>query len=395
MVINKKKLLIICPFSRPNIGGVETYIDKLTYYAISKGYYVTLLTYQPLTTNATGLKLEKGEGYEIHRVSWFGRNLFPKLEKYFPLVFFYLFPGLFIKSFFYYLKHKNETDCIHAHGLIAASIVKVLNLIFGAKRSVVSTHAIYRLGERPLLAKLFGFILNDFDKIHAISEVSKQELLKIGLKPNKIDVQPNWIQTEIFKPLDNIDHAVFPNVKESFNLLFIGRLLEIKGIKLFLEAAEKFPQIGFHIVGNGPMENEVKNMASKHSNIYYYGTLQQTNTNDLNKIVNLYNLCDYLVSPYLYDEGFSTVLIEALACGTKVVVTKKGSPPTFLDNSVAVYLSSEPDSKELIELITKLQKENSPKTMYINICREFALKNFSPKNADITINSYEKDYESN
>lgn len=390
MAQNKKNLLIVCPFSRPNIGGVETHIEKLTNYAISKGYYVTLLTYQPLTTNVRGLSLEKGENFEIHRVSWFGIGWFTKLEKYFPLEFLYLFPGLFIKSFFYYLKHKNEISCIHSHGLVAATIVKLLNLLVGKKRCVASTHAVYHLTSRPILASLFKFVLHGFDKILAVSEVSKEELIKIGLDANKVAVHPNWIPTEIFKPLDNVDYNVLPKIKEAFNLLFIGRLIEMKGIKLFLDAAQALPNIGFHIVGNGPWEDDVKSFAATHSNVYYYGILRQTDPGDFNKILNLYSLCNYLVSPYLYDEGYSAVLIESVACGTKVIITKRGSPPTFLDETVAVYLSPEPTSQELIELLSKLQKEGLPKTSYIDTCRNFALKNFGPINADIIINSYEQ-----
>ncbi len=387
--VKKGKLLIICPFSRPNIGGVETHIEKLTNYAISKGYYVTLLTYQPLTTNEKGLGFEKGENFEIHRVSWFGNGWFPKLEKYFPLEFLYLFPGLFIKSFIYYVKHGNEISCIHAHGLVAASIVKLLNLLFGKKRSVVSTHAVYYLPKRPVLAGLFKFVLHGFDKILAVSEVSKKELIAIGLDADKVSVHPNWIPTELFSPLNEVDYSVLPKIKENFNVLFIGRLIESKGIKLFLDAAGFLPDIGFHVVGNGAWENEVKSRAVAHSNIYNYGILKQTNSDDFNKLLNLYTLCNYLVSPYLYDEGFSAVLVEAVSCGTKVIVTKRGSPPTFLDDTVAIYLSPEPTSEELIKLLDKLHKENLPKSKYIGVCRDFALKNFGSKNADVIINSYE------
>ena len=157
---------------------------------------------------------------------------------------------------------------------------------------------------------------------------------------------------------------------------------------MLLEASSSLTDIGFHIVGNGPLENEVKNQASSHPNIHYYGILKQSDATDLNKILNLYSLCNYLVSPYLYDEGFSAVLIEAVACGTKVIVTKRGSPPTFLDESVAIYLSPEPLLQNLIKLLQKLQKSGLPKSRYTENCRNFALKYFSAKNADIIIDSY-------
>jgi glycosyltransferase involved in cell wall biosynthesis len=261
--------------------------------------------------------------------------------------------------------------------------------MFGKKRSVASTHAVYHLTERPLLASLFRFVLRDFDKILAVSKVSKDELIKIGLDANKVAVHPNWIPTEIFRPLNEVDYKVLPKVKETFNVLFIGRLIESKGLKLFLDASRSLPDIGFHIAGTGPLENEVKDQADLHKNVYYYGSLKTTLAEDLKKILNLYNMCNYLVSPYLYDEGFSAVLIEAVACGTKVIITKRGSPPTFLDDTVAIYLSSEPTSEELTKLLSKLHKENLPKSGYINTCRDFALKNFGANNADIIINSYE------
>ena len=78
---------------------------------------------------------------------------------------------------------------------------------------MVSTHAVYYLAERPLLAGLFKFVLKDFDKILAVSDVSKNELIKIGLDANKVSVHPNWIPTEIFKPLNKVDRNVLPNIK--------------------------------------------------------------------------------------------------------------------------------------------------------------------------------------
>lgn len=390
MEINKK-LLLISPFARPNIGGVEAHLEKLTKYAISKGYYVVIITYQPLTTKTSGPKFEKGEDFEIHRVSWFGQGWFPKVEKYFPLSFLYLFPGLFIKTLSYYSKHRKEISVIHAHGIASAAIVRILNMLFPKKRSIVSTHAIYNLVNRPLLAKIFKFTLSDFDKVLAVSEVSKNELIGIGLNSQKVAVHPNWIPTDKFLAPTQIDTSLLLDSSHRFNVLFIGRLLETKGIGLILETAKHLQEVGFHIVGNGPKEDEVRQQASHSSNLFYYGVLNQNNPDDFNKIINLYAYCNYLVSPYLYDEGFSTVLIEALSCGTKLIVTKRGSPPTFLSDQTALYLNPNPTSEELTELLSKLYKENVPKSNYSTICRDFAIKNFSPLNADIIINSYTSD----
>ena len=213
------------------------------------------------------------------------RSISLRIEKYFPLTFLYLFPGLFLKSFLYYREHKRDIYCIHAHGLVAAFIVKILNILFPRKRCIVSTHAVYNLTSRPLLAKLFKFVLNDFDAILAVSEISKRELTKIGLEEDRLKVHPNWIQTDRFIPLEKPDPQIIPNIKETFNVLFIGRLLEIKGVGLFLEAAQALPQIGFHVVGNGPLEEEVKSKMSVLKNLYYYGILNQNDPAEFKKLL--------------------------------------------------------------------------------------------------------------
>ena len=195
----KKRILIICPFVRPNIGGVETHIEKLTKFLITKNCYPIILTYQPITTKTKGLKFEKHQNYEIHRKSWFGYSLFNKFEKYFPLQFLYLFPGLFLFSLKYFLKNYQTIDCIHAHGLIAATITSILDFIHPTN-TVVSTHAVYDFTHRRLLSSIIIKVLSTFNQILAVSEISKDELISIGIPSNKLNVHPNWIDTNYFRP---------------------------------------------------------------------------------------------------------------------------------------------------------------------------------------------------
>ena len=384
MSLKKKRIMIISPFASPNIGGVESHLDKLIRKATENDFYVILITYQPLTTKTQWKKKDSDRNFEIHRARWYGVGLFTKIENYFPVVFFYLFPGLFIKSLTYYIKHHKSIHCIHAHGLAAATIARLLKL-FKKKRIILSTHAIYRFAHRPTLSWIVKKILNEFDYIMGVSEVSKDEIVKMGLPKERVGVHKNWVDTSIFSaiPIEQARERV--GIGNEINLLFVGRFLEIKGVGILCDVARNLKDIQFHFVGTGPLLEKVQKAAEELDNVTYYGVLKQDNPKEKEKLTDLYNACDYFVSPYTYDEGFSATLVESVCCGTPVIVTNRGSPPTFLDNTVALFLSEDPTKEELIEFLGNLKRKTEKEQ---NICRNFALSNLGESNADFILEQY-------
>ncbi|MBS7649373.1 glycosyltransferase, partial [Candidatus Bathyarchaeota archaeon] len=129
-VVMKETVLILTDAFPPNIGGVESHLYDLCKYLAESDHRVFVVTYQPITTKAKGLKVERRKNLEIHRMQWFGYNLYPKLESYPILLFLYEFPGLFVSSLFFLLKRRKEVDVIHAQGLITGYITKILVKIF-------------------------------------------------------------------------------------------------------------------------------------------------------------------------------------------------------------------------------------------------------------------------
>jgi len=384
---HKETILLICPFSRPNVGGVETHLDRLIEYLGDNGYYSVLLTYQPLASKVKGERLERGKNYEIHRIQWYGVGLFDQLETKFPLVFLYVFPGLFFKSVAYYVKHHKEIDVIHAHGLVAATIGMFCRFIH-KKRTVVSTHAIYMFENRkPILRFLVKNILKFYDKIIAVSEVSREELIKIELPENKVTCYRNWVNTNVFQPYPKNKLSITSDKK--INFLMVSRFIEKKGVLLYCKAAEKIKDANFYLVGTGQLEKEVREFAARNTNLKYLGTLNQDIPEQRQKLVELYSLADYFVSPYLYDEGYSITLCEAVCSGTKPVIPERGSPPTFLTKEVAVFMPAQINEKILIDTLSELI--DKPKTEEsIKICREYGLKHLGFSNAKIITDAYEE-----
>lgn len=374
---------MICPFASPNIGGVEAHLDKLIGKLLEKGYRVYLIAYQPLTTKAEAPNYEKRGALEIYRVRWFGYNLFHKLEPYFFATFLYLFPGLFFRCFFFYLKNHSEIDVIHVHGLTGALIGKILKKIH-SKRAVISTHAVYNFEKRRLLSALVKFILHDYDKILAVGEMSRKELAVLGIPLDKIEIHPNWIDLSRFRQVDKKDAKKRVGLEQyPFVVLYLGRLIEQKGVVTLLTAAKELSgKATFVFAGDGPLASVVRKEAVSMQHILFRGKVDNA------EMAYYYNAADLFVLPSLYNEGFATVILESLACGTPVLVTNKGCVPWYVNSTVGDLI--DPTERNLAEKIGWYADHPDLLGSKADACRPYAEKHFSEKNLDVILRSYDE-----
>ena len=251
--MSKPSVLILTPFFRPNIGGVETYLNDLCVYLTKQEFKVFVVTYQPLTTRARGLKVEEKNGLVIHRISWFGHNWFHKFEPYPLLEFIYLTPCLFLYTFFFLLRNHKRINVIHAQGLTAAFITKFLAKIF-KKRTVMSTCAVYNLQRRPAIAKAFKWILSGFDKILPLANYSRDELIYSGIHTDNLNTYHLWVDQTKYTPCNKKRSQRKINLENKFTVLFVGRLIQQKGVEILLEVAVIDKQIKFVFIGDdGPL----------------------------------------------------------------------------------------------------------------------------------------------
>ncbi|MSS70593.1 MAG: glycosyltransferase family 1 protein [Candidatus Latescibacteria bacterium] len=377
-------ILLISPFCKPNVGGAEAHLDKLSKYLDRRGHRVWISTYQPLVTPVKAPSYEREGGIETFRISWFGRGWFNRLE-HLPFVFnfLYLFPGLFVNSLRVALRHRRQIRVVHAHGLVATSIAKILARLF-AFRSVASTHAIYGFGRRMLLAKIVRWLFASFDYILAVGEPSRQELIQIGLPADRIEVHPNWVDLRFFRPHGRSACRQMLNIQGEFVVLFIGRLIEIKGVRQLLEAARDVPpQITFYFIGDGPLASEVEEASRQSPNIFFIGKIP---SEEAHKIPYYYGAADLAAFPSQYDEGFATVLLESIACGTPVISCDRGVVPYFLTPEVSDLI--DPTVENLRERILYYFQNRRPLEEKQRACRAFAEERFSEEKAKIIEKSY-------
>lgn len=365
---------------RPNIGGLETHLDDLCEYLTQNNHFVNVITYQPITTKARDLPLEEGENLRIRRIRWFGHRLFFKLQDHPAVEFFYLFPGIFIYSFFFLLRNRHKIDVVHAQGLVCGVIGAILARLFG-KRAVASTHSIYR-PKSFLIKWVLRKTFSSFDAVLCLSEQSRKELEELGVERSKLGVFTYWVDQNLFKP-EPADHLRADwGWQGKFVALFVGRLLAEKGVELLLAVAlaSENRHIYFVFAGDGPLSQKVREVSKRQENVIFLGPLASKD------LVPYYNAADVLVVPSLSEEGFGRVILEALSCGTPVIVSNRGGIPEAVSDSVGVLV--EPEVKALSNALVEVNRDADRLAKLKENCRAYAVKRFSQGNAQVIERSY-------
>lgn len=376
----KPGILILTPFFRPNIGGVETHLHDLCEYLRGRGYQVYVLTYQPLTTRAEAPPLEIDENLEIHRVRWPGYNLFHKLEPHQVLEFFYLTPRLWWATWRFLRKNKRKINLIHAQGLNAAFIGRTLAGMFN-KKLIVSTHAIYNFQPGTIFARMVKWAMGSADRLLAISQPSRDELIKIGLPPQKIERYRYWVDQTIFKPYERRAARRKLGWDDNFTVLFVGRLIPIKGIEILLEVASRLPSVRFVFIGDGPLAGEVEAAAGRYEQITFLGGIENS------RLPLYYSAADILCVPSQYSEALGRVMLEAISCGCPVLAARAGGIPEIINESIGILIL--PTVPELDKVISELHKNPERVRELGRNCRRQAEKICGLKNAGIIEKAYQ------
>lgn len=384
--MHKPSILLISFVFSPNIGGVESHLDDLCAYLTKKGYKIVVITYQPLISKGTAFIHESNNNFTIIRIPWFKFNLFNRLEKFPILEFLYLTPAILIFSYLYILLNTKKIDVIQTHGFNMAFVGAVLSVIF-RKKFIVNTHVSFNFTKGTMYANILKTVLNQAEKILVLTSQAKEELLKIGVEERKIIIYHQWIDEKLFRPLDRFKSRKRLKLeKDSFIVLFIGRLIAAKGVNPLLKVAEKVNKnTKFVFVGSGPLKEVIQNAQSMHSSVHFVGTI------DKSEIPYYYSSADVCIIPSMqatqtYAEGIPRVLIESYSCGTPIIATKTGGVKEHVNKNIGFFVLSH--EKEIVSLINKLSAKKKLLSSMRRNCIKYAKEQFTlDKNARIIENS--------
>lgn len=264
---------------------------------------------------------------------------------------------------------RNKEIIIHIHGLY--NFMTYLICLFLGKRVpiVVQSH-----GGHPALIsfnnifhplKRIYFLIKhviqvaSFRKISYILVLNKneKEILSMLLGPGKVEILPMGINFNLFKPMnkDEARKRLGLDLNKKY-LLYVGRLLETKGLKYLLlglkYALKEVPDLQLILIGEGPYKYELKKMSQIlgiEKNISFKGLISHE------KLPLYYNAADIFVFPSL-GEGWGMAPLEALACGRPVISTDVGCIPRVAKNVGGVLIVPKRNGLAIKEAIIKLLK---------------------------------------
>ena len=206
------------------------------------------------------------------------------------------------------------------------------------------------------VVKLFIKLSTDFI---AYGTKAKEYLISLGADKNKVEIFINDVNRKYFinqsKKLQSKRQVIKDKygIKTNKNLIFVGQLIERKGILDLLEAYKIFkkthPQWGLIIVGYGQLDLRVKQIIKqeKLKNVYCLGFIEQYD------LPQFYAVSNVLVLPS-HEEVWGLVVNEALYSGLKAIVGDKcGCAVDLITSSQKGYIFKSGSVKSLILSLCK------------------------------------------
>jgi L-malate glycosyltransferase len=197
-------------------------------------------------------------------------------------------------------------------------------------------------------------ILVKADKIIAVSQFNASKLQLLGVPSSKLHVIPNGYDSKMFFFRNKeLCRSLIGLNNGSKVLLFVGNLNREKGIIDLIIAFKRFIEKNIDcillIIGSGPLKEVLQKLIKKSglsSKIFILGGKPHR------EIPVWMNASDLLVLPS-YQEGFPTVLVEAMACGLPILSTRVGGIPEAVCNDSLGALYSPGNISELSEKLSQ------------------------------------------
>ncbi len=249
----------------------------------------------------------------------------------------------------------------------------IMESVYGGQRAlsyfsknafdIVAVHNAYDMIGVPLKQRsalhLHGYP-REAEPMHRALFSGADEIIAVSKK-----IQEEWERMVPGTKMRVVENGIDPSIAdtpstlpaEKFDVLYIGRLIPVKGVSYLIHAireVKKFhPEVRVAIAGDGPQKKELENLAGKlgvSKHIRFFGKVSEK-TKD-----SLFRGSSMLVAPSVGKEGVLTTMLEAATYGVPTITTTSGSMKEFLKHKKNGLMVSPENAREISKSILRLLK---------------------------------------
>jgi glycosyltransferase involved in cell wall biosynthesis len=191
--------------------------------------------------------------------------------------------------------------------------------------------------------RAIGTFSRHVDRFITVTPFAKDLLVRDGVPAGHIVVKPNAV-ADPGTPL--------PSSLRSPYALFVGRLVEEKGIRTLLTAWRNVAGLALYIAGDGPLRDLVEKESATNP------ALRQLGWCDPTKLIELQSRATLTVVPSeWYEAGPPLVMLQALAAGTPVLASDIPNICSSLVESGAGRTFASRDPSDLADAATQMFRD--------------------------------------
>jgi D-inositol-3-phosphate glycosyltransferase len=363
-----------CPLGKvggENTGGMSVYIRELAHELGRRGHLVDVYT-----------RIHEPAHDEIAEIGQNVRLIHLKAgEKEIEKLAIYYYLDDFAHNLENFRKQNGPRyDLIHSHYWLSGLTGKRLQQWWGIPH-VMGFHTLGAVknaigigeGEPDLRITAEKELVRDCHRIIASTMKGKKDLIDYyDASPETISVIPCGVNLDLFRPIGRETARCYLGLKEERIILFVGRIIPLKGIDNLLKAMtylERKEGIKLVVIGGDEhCQTEVERLKDLsrslkiQESVIFLGLVKQE---ILPFFYSAANLC---VVPSYY-ESFGLVVLESLACGTPVVATRVGGAESVIRHGETGYVVRNNDSCHLADKIALFLSTSNGDTEFVSTVR--------------------------
>ncbi|GIU31932.1 glycosyltransferase family 4 protein [Shewanella sp. MBTL60-007] len=269
-------------------------------------------------------------------------------------------------------------DLLHSHWILPQGFNGVLASLPLKIPHVITVHGSDAFAlSGNILSRFKQFSLTHADAVTVNSSATKKQILSIS--PNIANL--NLIPMGVARSKADNDRAEVIRQKYKIDssplLIFVGRLVEVKGVDDLLKAVAivktKHPNVRLLILGEGPLEATLNRLAEKLAikrNVIFKGWVESKD------LINYLTASDIFIGPSKRTsdgsvEAQGIAFLEAMQAGTPVIASNLGGITDVIHHEKTGLLVDQANPQQIANYVLRL---NHDKALANKLTREAKVK---------------------